>query len=251
MATEQLINNARPPLIDPLHIFVFGSTLIVYNTPRIVRKRQGRPQRQQQYRPWYFFFFFIGLALGAIAAMKLNTEVLVASGLLSVFAFAYFLPLLPFKNRKRLRDIGLLKIVVLTGVWTTATGILPIIYHHKNIADYPYELLLRFVLVFALCVAFDIRDMHADRLSNIHTLPNKMGSKNSYRLIYISLMVFVALSVLQYLRYPHWGRLLGAILTAWMTWVVVNYTKKESTDRAYLLLVDGIMILYALLVLVY
>jgi 4-hydroxybenzoate polyprenyltransferase len=250
MATERFIDGMAPELGNSLHILIFGSTLLVYNTPRLVSRMDAGKEKRLRYRVWHFVFFFVGLVLTAAGLYLQPVAVLAASGVLGVFAFAYFLPLLPFKNKKRLRDFGGLKIIVLTGVWTTATSILPMLYWQKPLTAYPFEIVLRFVFVFALCVAFDIRDIRADLRNNISTLPNKVGLRNSYRLINLSLLLFAGLSVVQYLRYPDGIRLAGALLTSVITWAVVGYLRNNSSDRAYLLLADGVMLLYALLVLV-
>lgn len=249
MATERLVDMASPPLNNPLHLLVFGSTLVVYNTPRLIRRPYGIIRTQQINRPWFYVFFYTGLALTGLALPGLSRQVMVAAGLLGLFAFAYFLPVLPFKNKKRLRDVGGLKITVLAGVWTTATSILPMIYHQKNSGDYPYEILLRFVFIFTLCIVFDIRDMQADMRNNIRTLPHRMGIENSYRLINITLGLFALLSIIQYFRYYLALRLAGALLTVVITWIVVTYLRKKPADRAYIILADGMMLMYSILVL--
>jgi 1,4-dihydroxy-2-naphthoate octaprenyltransferase len=178
----------------------------------------------------------------------LSLQMLVTSGALGVLAFAYYLPLLPFKNKKRIRDIGWLKITVLAVVWTTATAILPIIYWGKPLASYPVEILIRFVFIFILCVLFEIRDVRDDIRNNIHTLPHTVGVGNSYRLINAGLVVFCALSVVQYFRFPVSQRLVGALITAAVTWAVLEYIRRRPSERAYLVLADGVMLVYALLV---
>ncbi len=180
---------------------------------------------------------------------RLPREILIVSIILGIFAFMYSWPLLPFKQKKRLREFGWLKIIVLAGVWTIVTSVLPILYAHKQISDYPFEILIRFLFIFTLCIVFDIRDMHADQADNITTLPNIVGMKNSYHLINITLVLFAALSFVQYLRYPITERLIGALLTAVITKIVVDYLKKHPSVKAYLGLADGVMMVYALLVL--
>ncbi len=249
MATERLIIGYPPLLISRLHILVFGSTLLVYNTPRIIRRPNTGDPLKQPYRKWYSLFFFVGLIL-AVAGLWGQPDVLqLASFTLSAFAFAYFLPLLPFKDKKRLRDFGWLKIIVLAGVWTTATSVLPMLYWQKNISGYPVEIATRLVFIFTLCVIFDIRDIRADVSNNIDTLPNKVGLRNSYRLINFTLLLFSGLSVIQYLRYPLASRLAGALLTAVITKAIVVYLRRHRSEKAYIFLADGVMIVYAALVL--
>jgi len=249
MATERMINDARPALTSDLHILVFGSTLLVYNAPRlfiITRLRHpGRPNAL-----WYLYFFFLGATCTAYGLAVMPVQMISASCILGLFAFGYFLPLLPFRSKKRrLRDFGWVKISVLASVWTMATSVLPMIYWQKDPASYPVEILLRLSFIFTLCIIFDIRDVQTDTQENMNTLPQKVGVENSYRIIDIMLIVFAALSVVQYLRYPHGARLIGALLTAIVTRAVATYLRRRPTDRAYLFLADGVMLVYSFLVL--
>ncbi|MCW3122875.1 MAG: hypothetical protein JWQ38_2367 [Flavipsychrobacter sp.] len=200
-------------------------------------------------RGWYFVFFSLGMFMVIGSLFFLSAEILVTCIILSLFTFTYSWPLLPFKGRKRLREYGWLKILVLTGVWTIVTSILPILYSNKHIMDYPIEVALRFIFIFTLCMIFDIRDMQTDAKSNISTLPNKVGIGNSYLLINAALLIFVLLSVVQYVRYPMPVRLAGAVLTAIATRLVVSYLDKHPSGKAYLALADGMMLLYAVLIL--
>lgn len=103
--------------------------------------------------------------------------------------------------------------------------------------------------MFTLCVAFDIRDMQTDLDAGIITLPNIIGLKNSYRLMDVAILLFVLLGIVQYLRYPSATRLAGEVIAAIITRMVISYTRKHPSDKAYLGLVDGMMLLYTLLVL--
>lgn len=132
-----------------------------------------------------------------------------------------------------------------------ATSVLPILYWDKNISNYPFEILMRLVFIFTLCVIFDIRDMQADEVNNITTLPHKVGIKNSYILINVTLALLIVLSIIQYARYQVFERFVGALITVIITWLVVRYLKQYPSERAYMLLADGVMLVYAILVLIH
>lgn len=255
MATERLILDTVPTPSTPLHIFIFGSTLAVYNTHYLLkRSREDISDRfawSQHYRLWHFLFLTTGLIGCTWSLFYLDKDILVACGILGVLSFAYSLPMLPLKNKKSLREFGWVKILILTAVWTIVTSVLPILYHETSLAAYPFEILLRFVFLFTLCVAFDIRDMQTDLEAGISTLPNLIGVKNSYRLMDGALVLFAALSVVQYFRYPSAMRLGGELVAAVATRLVIQYSKHHSSDRVYLGLVDGMMLLYAALVLLH
>jgi 4-hydroxybenzoate polyprenyltransferase len=177
----------------------------------------------------------------------LNWKILIACVVLGSLSFTYTFPLLPF-SKTRLRDFGWVKILTLTLVWTIVTSILPMLFWHHSLLDYPFEIFLRFVFMFTLCIAFDIRDMQTDLKADIQTVPNLIGVKNSYRLIDASIVLFIGLSVIQYFRYPSAGRLVGTIIVALLTKAAIAFARKHPTDKNYLGLVDGMMLLYGCVV---
>ena len=255
MATERLLSGQVPEPGSALHLLVFGSTLIVYNIHYVIKKSDplvsDRMRWSLNHRNWHFVMLLAGLLLCGISIWQLPISILLACAVLAVLSFAYSLPVLPFKEKKRLKDFGWIKITVLTGVWTIVTSLLPMLARHQSPADYPFEIILRFVFMLVLCIAFDIRDMQTDREAGIYTLPNRIGIRNSYRLMYAGLLLFAVLSVLQYSRYPSVERLVGALLTVAATLWAIDYTRKHPSDRAYLAYIDGMMLLYAVLVLIH
>ena len=62
--------------------------------------------------------------------------------------------------------------------------------------------------------------------------------------------MFIIISIIQYTRYPLTGRLAGAIISAVVTRVVVSYLRTHPSDKAYLFLADGVMLVYAALALI-
>lgn len=254
MATERLINETIPALFNPLHVFVFGCTLWVYNMHHAVKKLTAKKRNEiTASRNWFrHTFSWIAGMLMAIASMyELPGSVLGVCGILGFISLAYSLPLLPFSSRKRIREMGWLKILALALVWTIVTSVLPILYWHKAVTMFPYEIVLRLAFIFALCVIFDIRDIKTDGANNIRTLPQIIGLGNSYRLITSSIILFVALSGLQYMRHPSLQRLCGAVITAGITLAVASHLRKHNSERAHLILGDGVMLLYSLLVLLW
>ena len=248
MATERLIIGYCPPLYTPLHILVLGSTLLVYNLPVIINSTNS-----QRFYSQRGIFFFIGGLLTVLSFFFLPIHIIIAATLLGMLALAYSLPILPFKNKKRLRDFGWLKIIDLAGVWTIATAILPILYYQKPVLDFLVEIAIRFVLIFILCIVFDLRDMQLDHLNNLKTLPNKIGIKNSYLLINAAIILFVVLSIIQFNAIHNLHQLLASLSTAMVMHFIAPYLHNKpydrDRDRFYIILGDGTLLLYALLVL--
>lgn len=234
-------------------MLVFCSTLLVYNAHYLIKK--STPELSDRFgwslhhRLWHYLLMSIGVIGCAVAAFHLPPNILLVCALLAALSFSYSIPLLPFKDKKRLKDFGWIKILVLTTVWTIVTSVLPILYHNHAITDYPYEIMIRFVFMFTLCVAFDIRDMQTDMEAGIATLPNIIGVKGSYRVMSVSMILFIVMSIIQYTRYPSLPRLMAEMVVAIATKLTIDYARKHPSDRAYLGLVDGMMLLYAVLVL--
>ncbi len=253
MATERLVTGECVPLFSSLHIFLFGATLLVYNVHFIFRKSaphlSDRHYWTQRFIYWHYFFSVTGFLFCVFSISHLPQCILFWGAVTALLSFAYSLPLLPIRGRRRIREFGWVKILVLTGVWTIVTAVFPILFWHKQISDYPVEIWLRFLFMFTLCIAFDIRDAQTDLESKIYTLPNLIGIRNSYRLMDVVLLLFAVFSVVQYLRYPSAGRLTGEMLTVIVTRLAIMYTRRYPSDRNYLGVIDGMMLVYALLLL--
>ncbi len=254
MATEYLIKRDLPFLFNSLHLFLFGSSILVYNTPNFYRlnseSRRFKFLFHYDYKYFRILFVLLGILFIIISLYDLPIEIVFLSIFLAFFAFAYFLPFLPFNAKKRLRDYGWLKILILSIVWTIATSVLPIIYLHAKINNYIFEIFGRFLLIFVLCIIYDIRDIDIDCKTNIKTLPNLIGLKRSYFLIYFSLIAFLCASILQYNRFHIIERFFSALITIIIIRLVTLFLKKYPSEIAYLLLADGVMLIYSIVVFV-
>ncbi len=251
VATEKLIGSSFYPLFTPLHIVVTSGTLVIYNLPRLfpVAKRSSITLFSQ--RLWQYIFLALGLMGIGYSLSGLSQVSIMVGSFACILALGYTMPALIWQNKKRLREYGILKIIVLTGVWTIATAIIPIVAHGVNVANYPFEITMRFVFVFILCILFDIRDIQKDVDSNIITLPTRIGIEKSYWVINVSLLLFLVLSFIQHYQFALPGRLWASIITTFITYVVANHLRKEGNKRLFVIMTDGMMILYAALVLMY
>lgn len=167
---------------------------------------------------------------------------------LGAISFLYSFPFLPFTNKKRIKDFGLAKIVTLSLLWTLVTVWFPI--DEANLTGFSFQLIFlrRFIFIFILCLLFDIRDTEIDRRENIATLSVKLGIKKAYLLCYLLLTMFVALSLIQYFHLPDTNQFITMLLSALTTAIAIEYSKKNNSDVVYLALIDGMMLLQALLV---
>lgn len=254
MATEKIIRqrNGIAGLIiqgNKFHLLIFGGTLLIYNTPRLVPKPYGKIRKTRPHLEWYILFFSLGLIAVLYSCYYLPPMVIKQIAVLGLISVAYYLPLLPFKEKRRLRDFGWLKIFVLTIIWTMVTCILPIIVYNYNPINYPFEILERLLFIFTLCIVFDIRDIKTDIGNNIYTLPGRLGLKNSYKLINVALGLYATVNLVRFAQQHITGGLMAGLITALITRFVISYLKNHPSDRAYNAMADGVMLIYAILVL--
>jgi len=251
IATEKLIGVPFSLSLSSLHWSVFGGTLVVYNLPRLFPYDKPGYCTFSPYKVWQYIFLLFGIIIVGFSVTNLSFKSVITGCLSGVFAFAYSMPALIWQNKKRLREYGLLKILVLTGVWTIVTAVIPILEHGENITKYPFEILMRFAFVFVLCVLFDIRDIQKDVDNKLMTLPTRIGIQKSYLAIHLSLIVFLLLSILQHYRYAVPGRLMASLITTAVTYLVARYLRHEGNKKLFVIMTDGMMIVYSVLVLLY
>lgn len=253
MATEKLLSGHVPHFLSALHGFVAANTLCIYNLHYYIKRippgisdRADWSARNKWIHP---FLIALGCLLSLYCLFFLPFKVIAVSVGLGLLSLGYSLPVLPFPQKKRLKDWGILKLFLLALVWTCVTVLMPMFYYSKSFKAYEVEFLLRFVFMLPLCIAFDIRDMETDKEHSIYTLPNTIGVRNSYHLMDFFLVVFVALAIWQYIRYPMPDRLISGFVIAVLTKFMLYFSRKVNTDVFYLLCVDGMMLAYALLIL--
>lgn len=234
------------------YLFVFGATLLQYNLHYLFKitasVQSGRFNWSEQNRYVYKLLIAFAIALIMYSLFSFQFRQLPVLVLFGIIAFVYSFPILPFKNKKRIKDFGLLKIITLALLWTLVTVWFPV--EDLILSDLSLQLIFlrRFVFIFLLCLLFDIRDIDSDKKENIKTLAVKLGIETSYRLCFILLLIFIVLSVIQLVNNNNLVELVAMLLSAAATAMVILYTRRNKSDYVYMVGVDGMMLLQALLV---
>lgn len=185
---------------------------------------------------------------GTLLAPTLPSEMWPTVAVLIVLAWAYSRRMLP--GVRRLREYGLAKILILAGVWTIATTYLPLVDRPISAGPLALLLLRRFLFMFTLCVAFDLRDRVSDTDAGIRTLPVRLGVRRSFTLMRITLLAFVALVLAgPALSDTGFGPIeVALLLSAAVTSTVIEATSRGRSTAYYLGLIDGMMLVQAALV---
>jgi 4-hydroxybenzoate polyprenyltransferase len=226
---------------------VFFSTLLIYNLNvlQFGKSDFNRSVRElwkvenKQVLQIVCVLCLVGLAWSCFFFSFKQILFLLHLGMLSV---GYVLPLRVNGKLVSLRSFPFLKIVVLSYVWTSVTVLLPAM--NLNIEDSFRVFLLfleRFLFIFAICIPFDVRDYYTDRHAGIITLPNSLGINQSLWIAKILLVFYVSLSFLFHgFSYILYTRLICAAIA----FIFVDRTKMKQSDFFYMVGIDGLMIMY-------
>ena len=233
-----------------IFVCVFFATLCIYNLQRLLRINQimeGKSERHtwiiknKSILIWwtiiagvfaatlYFFYFFSisSLLLLSIAGLV---------GILYAFRWKASIP--------TFREIPYLKIYLIAFTWTIVNLIWPITLSDYSISDNFDLVIIHFLIILAITIPFDIRDLPYDQESQ-RTIPQLLGVKKAQHLSFF--LLFVGVNYL-FFFFP-WSlfdfRLFGFLLLA--AYLIYAATPKKS-ELFYSLGVDGLLIGYAILI---
>lgn len=234
------------------YFFVFGATMVQYNLHYMVKtsavKNSRRLAWSLQNKSIHKILFAAGCILIIISLFSFHLHHFFILLVLGAIAFLYSFPALPLTKGKRIKDYGFLKILTLALLWTLVTVWFPVSDKAIDAASFVFVFGKRFVFMFVLCLLFDMRDIEIDRHENIKTLAVILGKQKSYLTAYAGLLLFLLMSLLQYIYWGDSGLFIAMCISAVATFFTVEFTKKTNSDFVYLAGIDGMMLLQALLV---
>ena len=229
---------------------VFAATLLVYNLDAVLpfKHRQpagtsGRKAWQQQHRR--------GLAGLAGAAALGAGYLFLADGWwrylplllpLAALALLYSWPLARWRGQRRaLREVPLLKVFLIAGVWSAVTVGVPTLALHRPLASAGGLLAQRFCLVLALAIVFDIRDLSRDRAAGTRTFPVVLGPTGAKALALASLAGAVGLG------FERGAPPLGLLVIGVSAAVVILLAEERQGDYFFAFWADGVLLVPAVL----
>jgi 4-hydroxybenzoate polyprenyltransferase len=245
--TNQLLNLQY----DIFHYygFVFFSTICSYNfhwglTPYVETEmvRLGWTVRNKRVHKiffvigvigsaWYFFYIrenWLWLSIGVI------------------LTFLYSAPKVPYL--RTLRNIAVGKTVFLAMVWMYVTSALPIFISGEKWG--PSQILFcasRFLFIYSICILFDYRDRDYDRKEGIRSMITYLDDKGVNKLFYLSLLLFSIANLLMLWFEFSTLQVVLILLPGIIMIPLYQLGKKNFSDYLYYIILDGMMMLSALL----
>jgi 4-hydroxybenzoate polyprenyltransferase len=236
-------------------VLVFAATLFIYNFDRLLVLKSMAGLKSERHiwivRNAGYLISLVVLSVICMGylAFSLNWEEIAYLGHLGLVSVLYSLPLFRHGEGKRpLRSFRGLKIFLIAYVWAATTAVLPALDLGKGLFDFHVILLFfeRALFIFAVTLPFDIRDYKSDTHSGVVTIPHVLGVRKAKWLAYACTFVFMALSILHY-NHENW-MIAARMITGLATLLVIRYTDETRHEYYYTGLIDGLLIIQAVLV---
>ena len=195
----------------------------------------------------YRFFIIAITVLFACFNLKLNPLLSIQFFLALVFTLSYYTRIQTTNGFfGGTRSILFLKNLVLAISWALVTS--PI---HPGENDTKLLFLNRGLFLLALSICIDIRDIAADRNSNIRTIPILIGTGKTKITAAILLVIGLSLVYYEHYLFPGGNLYKAATISSVCTMLAILNLNENSTRKKFLWLIDGNLLLHGILFYIY
>lgn len=215
------------------------TTLFAYNFQRLLKLHNYNEHKSYRHH-WIEENQKTILALTYVSALlsfTLAYRVLTLATILYSIPFILFVLLYAYSSDriKAIREIPFTKNIIIAIVWTWVIAAMPLLLNNFQITYFEFTYIaLVFLLVFALCIPFDIRDIKLDE-GKVRTIATQYGIKTARA---ISEVILITLGMVAfYFTFYNIG------LVAYISVIVVLNTKKNTNELYYTGLIDGLFML--------
>jgi 4-hydroxybenzoate polyprenyltransferase len=219
--------------------FVFFATLFAYNFQRVVRIKKGKAHIRRDWLNLHkiavYGLMLLGGFLSAYLFFELQRPTQIAIVFCGVLSVGY-----PFGLRK----IPSSKIFIITLAWTISTMLLVLLENQIPFSqNITLHLLARFLLIFAITIPFDIRDLNFDS-KELRTIPIVFGAVKA-RIIAISALFFCAIiAVFQYINKDiNLPNLLALILLYFVSSIFIAKSDVSNREMYFSFWVESLSVL--------
>lgn len=228
------------------YLFIFTSTLLIYTLHRHLAAQKfeqisslKRYTFVNKHTRLTWILLVTCLVISGYTFFLLqptNQFAMIICGILSV---GYVLPLIA---NSRLRDIGVLKIFLISIVW----GVLPGLgfLERDGLTTQSLMIMLEHVaFIFALTIPFDIRDRDLDRGAQVSNLANQLGLTTSMAWMVFILLLSVILASINFMIGTYNLEIVGTQVLFYALVLYACYKAQDRDELYYLLYLDGLILL--------
>lgn len=267
-ASTLVLLGVTPPLV--ILLFIHLSTVVFYTQAYFQENQEGiynerakwynTHKRYLQIRQVVYVSFCVYLALFQIGmpSLFINASIFIKLFLLLtiLISLLYYSPIFVTLSIKPYRSMGMLKSISIAWVWSIMTCVLPLwsigsdsfvrILNELTFWVYFGQL---FIYILILSILFDIKDLNRDKQELTNTIVIKYGVKKT--LVYIIrplLFLYMALFIIQAIcnNYIFLNYIAQAGLVI-LTFSIANKVVKQKGIHINILMIDGLMIIKAIL----
>lgn len=160
----------------------------------------------------------------------------------AVIAGGYVLPLLP--GKKRLRDLGWGKIILIGWSWGWLTALVPFAYYSNASAFMTgAHAVERMLFIILITIPFEIRDIDIDQSVGLVTMPALLGKRKTMQFAIILCLVIFFLSFLLSFQYLNPAYFIAMLVVGLITLPIIKKSYAISDDYFFSGLTDGLMII--------
>lgn len=233
--------------------FIFFASITGYNFVKFFGLAKFHHRSLATWLKYIQLFSLVCFLLMCYYVLQLEQTTLVYISVFGVVTFLYAIPFLPKKifldEKQNLRSLSGLKVYVIAIVWCGVTVFLPLANADFLMNwDVSITVIQRFVFVLVLMLPFEIRDLQYDSVK-LATIPQQIGVKKTKLIGVLLLMVFFFLDYLK--DDMQLMNLLVLLVVTAITLLSVVLAKKEQSKYYSAFFVEGIPVLWLLLVLVF
>jgi len=237
-----------------LGCFVFFSTLFAYNYMRLplIFKNENNNLKSIWLQKNKFLIYLILLISGFSSiylCFFLGNGFFQFTMPAIIVSFLY--PINFNINRKQfiLRDIPLLKLLLIAFTWSYITLIVPVLYFNIEIDLFVVSSFFqRMLFVAAISIPFDIKDSQWD---SIRTLPNTIGVNLSKFFAFSCLLVFDILLIINFINNDiNLDYFIAVLLIIELSAVIIYYSNTKRSFVFYGILVDSLPIIMYIFIII-
>ena len=236
--------------------FVFLATLLSYTFhrlyPVITKSIDSSESKILQWTENNFEFikwlFLATVIILFLIFLQFALEAKVLLICLAVISLFYGIPLIPFKHKVlKFRAIPFAKIFLIAFSFGMVCGVLPLLNADLHFAPSTYFIVFieKFLYILAITLPFDIRDLKHDKTINLKTIPLAIGVKPTIAIALILLLLSLA-TVLVFYQLTFYAKCIYLFFYL-ISAILIFFSYKKRSDFYYLLFIDGLMILPAIL----
>jgi 1,4-dihydroxy-2-naphthoate octaprenyltransferase len=233
--------------------FIFFATVCSYNFHWWLTTHSATGSERLQWaiqnKHLHLILFIIGSAGAAIFFCRLWQHWFWI-GIGGLLTFLYTAPKIPQRIFIGLRKIAIGKTIFLALVWMYITTILPFAMSGQHWqAGFTWFACGRFFLIYAICILFDYRDREDDKADGIRSMITYFDERGINNLFAGSLILFAISIAMLYHTWLSIFEIVLLLVPGLILAMLYNYAKRNFSDYLYYLVLDGLMMLSAVLML--